>query len=124
MSSYSAKDRADALRRLEADYAADDITVEEYTREEARINAGSSRSAYLHQPGLIERASSGERGAQVRLALRVAAIAAVVLVLGVVALIGAAVLSPSPAPVQNNAPTQAQPDWNNYDEDDFEEDDD
>lgn len=85
---YSAEDKAAAMQQLDADLAADDITPEQYSQEEARINAGSSRSQYLKDVkaagrGLHARAFSGDSDAIAALTVRYGLVLVFVLVLGV-----------------------------------------
>ena len=72
---YSDRDKKEALEALDADLAADDVTAEEYAREEARIHAGSPRSKYLPDSrGLGERAMAGDRQAMWTIGVRIAII--------------------------------------------------
>lgn len=119
---YSTRDKARAQARLEADLRADDISIEGYSRECARIEAGTSKYFDLTRDrGLIERATSGDRHAQIKLGVRAMIAATIVVILLAIISAGAALLSPDSNPsVAPSAPQQVVP----MDDDDFEDDDD
>ena len=118
------KPAVEARRRLEADLEADDISIEAYSREDARISAGSDRSEYLQKARaavMIRRALA----AGVALAVGLV-ILAIVLTSGEAGQSVEPPSNPSVAPTQT-APAQpapqAQP-QQEFDDDDFEMEDD
>lgn len=77
----SERQKKKALKQLEADLYADDISPDEFNRERTRIEAGSSKSVYLKRAtaGLHVRAFDGDQEAMVKLGIRYVVLILVIL---------------------------------------------